>query len=220
MKKYFVLIFTLALYMCTVMSLSAQWVNPQESVGIGHNKFVKSIFPKSFDKTKDLSEAKSLLRNELSKLDGNLTWVIDHSWTDPVYEVSFMARNGYINNNVLILVKDDIKYVLKGGLTLQDITSYVNSRGKSAMSLNKQEQKHYYSFLAGLSNSAKLWLSKNRGGENLIGSSNPIWPSDGGIQAWYHFNPWKALACDAVGCVLGPQAGGAATLMSAINQWH
>lgn len=221
MSKYFVLTFTFTLFVFNTISLSAQWDNPKESVGIEHNKFVKSLFPKSFKSTKNTFEAKSILQDKLLEIDKTLIWVVDRTWTDPIYEVMDLAKNGYITNNVQNLVIDDLNYILKGEVSLNQVMNYVNRRGKSASALNDKEREHYYSFLAGLSYSAKLWLPTNLGGENLIKSFTPIWPSnDDDVQAWEHFNPWKALACDAIGCMLGPQAGGAATLMSAINQWH
>lgn len=217
MEKY--LFLACALFLLNTTTLSGQWTNPKESVGIQHNALVKSVFPSSINSTKSSSEARYLVRDELLKSNNSLFWIAERSWTDPVLEANYLAQNGHISSSVLSLVLDDLNHILKGSLNASGVSEYADNRGQSAKSLNKQDADAYHSFLAGLSYSAKLWLTEGLGGEHISKGFSPAWSGNDGVQE-RRFNPWKALGCDAVGCLLGPQAGGVATLCSVINQWE
>lgn len=198
--------------------LSAQWVNPMESVGMEHNRLVKSVFPAEIDKAKSKSGAISIVDNTILESYPELRWVTKRSWTSPIVELNYLTEENYISSQVQELIFNDLTYILENDPSVSVIDNYVSGRGQIASAiktLSKNDQNHYFSFLAGLSYSAKIWLPKNKGGEDLNSTSGGT-----GTIVKRHFNPWKALGCDAVGCIVSPPAGGAATLCSIINQWQ
>lgn len=218
MKTFSFSLAVTAFLFVNILQLSAQWTNPMENVGIEHNRLVKSIFPTPFNTAETSSEAISIINESILEDSPDLHWITNRKWSNILEEINYLTENNYISSNIKMLVIETINHVTNEKLNLDEIKSYVNERGNSVLGeLNEVEKTQYYSFLSGLKHSAKLWLPQNLGGENLIDTFSP----SGGAQVEErHFDPWKAMGCDAVGCCLGPQAGGAATLCSVINQWE
>ncbi|HMO41621.1 MAG TPA: hypothetical protein PKC76_19495 [Saprospiraceae bacterium] len=116
-------------------------------------------------------------------------------------------------------VSDDIENLK--GKTFFEISEYVNNQQQYlANLLNSEEQKQYYSFLAVVKYSARLWLTEDYGGLNYIKYFNPEWGNGELNLRGNCFNEWKALLCDGIGAIAGgPTTAGAATLISIVNQW-